>query len=159
MVKLGIVSDSHDASFWVEQFLDLANARKYDAVFHLGDVRSDARWLERRLNMPLIAVAGNCDYYSQCAREACADYEGHRILAVHGHRHDVKWGLEQLSYYAEQQGADIVLYGHTHQALSEFVGPVLMVNPGALMHGDYAELIIDGARVVPYLKTLKEAGK
>ena len=154
MVKLGIISDSHNAQFPVERFLEIANREKYDAVFHLGDGRSDARWLQRRLNMPLIGVAGNCDFYSGCEREIFADYEGHRILAVHGHLHDVKWGLDQLSYYAEEHGADIALYGHTHSAMTGYVGPVLMLNPGALMQGHFAELMIEGRRVVPCLKEI-----
>ena len=78
------------------------------------------------------------------------------MLAVHGHRFDVKWGLDQLSYYAEERGAKVVLYGHTHIAAAEFVGPVLMVNPGALMRGQYAELVIDGDRATPYLKDMSD---
>lgn len=154
MVRLGIVSDSHQSQFWTERFLALANREKYDAVFHLGDGEAEARWLARRLDMPIQYVAGNCDMFSKVAREVFANYEGHRLLACHGHLHDVKWGLEQLSYYAEERGADIVLYGHTHEAMANYVGPVLMVNPGALMRGRYAELLLDGRRVVPTLKEL-----
>lgn len=156
MVRLGVVSDSHGRELWVERYLALANREKYDAVVHLGDGRSDARWLERRLDMPLIGVAGNCDFYSSAAREAFANYEGHRLLLSHGHLHDVKYGLERLSYCAEQRGADIALYGHTHVPAAQFVGPVLMMNPGALMDGRYGELLIDGRRVVPYLRTMKD---
>ena len=154
MVRLAVVSDSHQSQFWTERFLALANKQKYDAVFHLGDGEAEARWLAKRLEMPFQYVAGNCDMFSRVAREIFANYEGHRILACHGHLHDVKWGLEQLSYYAEERGADIVLYGHTHEALANYVGPVLMINPGALMRGRYAELTLDGRRVVPALKEL-----
>ena len=154
MVRLGIVSDSHQSQFWTERFLDCANREKYDAVFHLGDGEGEARWLAKRLDMPLQWVAGNCDIFSKAAREVFATYEGHRILACHGHTHDVKWGLTQLSYYAEEHGADIALFGHTHAALVDYVGPILMINPGALMQGRYAELLLDGPRAVPVLKEL-----
>lgn len=154
MVRLGIVSDSHQSQFWTERFLKTANQSGYDAVIHLGDGEAEARWLEHRLNMPIQYVAGNCDLFSKLAREIFASYEGHRILACHGHLHDVKWGLERLSYYAEERGADIALFGHTHEPLARYVGPVLMINPGALMRGRYAELLLDGRRVVPTLKEL-----
>ena len=157
MLRLGIVSDSHDTPVWLEPFLALANRERYDAVFHLGDGRGDVRWLAKRLNMPLISVAGNCDYGSSGPREALETFEGHRILAVHGHKYDVRWGLERLSYRAEELCADIALYGHTHEAQASFVGPVLTLNPGALLHGEYAELLLDGRRVTPYLKNLREA--
>lgn len=154
MVRLGIVSDSHQSQFWTERFLKTANEAGYDAVIHLGDGEADARWLERRLNMPIRYVAGNCDLFGKAARELFISHEGHRILACHGHLHDVKWGLERLSYYAEERGVDIALYGHTHEARACYVGPVLMINPGALMRGRYAELLLDGGRVVPTLKEL-----
>ena len=32
MVRLGIVSDSHQSQFWTERFLERANREKYDAV-------------------------------------------------------------------------------------------------------------------------------
>ncbi|MBQ6373082.1 MAG: metallophosphoesterase [Clostridia bacterium] len=154
MVKLGIVSDSHDTSFPLERFLAIASREKYDAVFHLGDGRGDVRWLERRLSMPFFAVAGNCDFYSKASREIVCTFDGHRILAVHGHLLDVKWGLDRLSYYAGSLGADIALYGHTHVPAVEYVGGVLTVNPGALMRSCYAELTLDGGRVIPVLKTI-----
>lgn len=157
MVKLGIISDSHNARIYVERYLELANREGYDAVFHTGDGESDARWLRRRLNMPLIAVAGNCDFGSALKREAVAEFEGWRILALHGDRYDVDWGLDQLSYYAESKQARIALYGHTHRALACYAGPILTINPGALAQARYAELTIDGDRATPVLKNLNEA--
>lgn len=154
MVRLGIVSDSHQSQFWTERFLKRANKEKYDAVFHLGDGEAEARWLARRLDMPIQYVAGNCDMFSKVAREVFASYEGHRILACHGHLHNVKWELESLSYYAEEHGADIALYGHTHEAQANYVGPVLMINPGALMRGHFCELTLDGRHIIPKLMEL-----
>lgn len=151
MIRLGVVSDSHGHGLWLERFLELCKKQRYDAVFHLGDYHSDARWLERRLDAPLIAVAGNCDMRSGQARMARAAFGGHRLLAVHGHMQDVKYGYDRLSYYAEEQGADIALFGHTHEPFTGWVGCVLLVNPGALMDGRYAELELDGERVVPHL--------
>jgi len=156
VIRLGIVSDSHDHGYWLERYLELCRRERYDAVFHLGDYDSDARWLERRLEAPMIAVAGNCDIFSDRPRMARAAYGGHRLLAVHGHLQDVKYGYERLSYYAEEQQATIALFGHTHRAYTGWLGSVLLLNPGALMDGRYAELTLDGERAVPYLKSLKE---
>lgn len=156
MVRLGIVADSHDHAEWLERWLALCKKKKYDAVFHLGDYHSDARWLERRLDVPLYCVAGNCDMFAKAPRMARASFEGHMLLAVHGHLQDVKYGYDGLSYYAEENGADIALFGHTHRAYAGYVGPVLLVNPGALMNGRYAELVLDGGRAVPYLLDMKD---
>lgn len=151
MTRLGIVSDSHDRQVWLERWLERCRQQRYDAVFHLGDLHSDARWLERQLGMPLIAVAGNCDPLSRQARMARACFEGHRIIAVHGHLQNVKYGYDNLSYYAQEQGASIALFGHTHRPCTLMLGGVLLLNPGALMNGCYAELELDGERAVPRL--------
>ena len=156
MVRLAVISDSHQSQFWVERFLKRANRERYDGAVFLGDGESEARWLARRLKLPFQYVAGNCDMFSKVPREILLRYEGHTILATHGHMHDVKWEMDDISYYAEERGADIVLYGHTHIPKAEFVGPVLCVNPGALMHGDFAELTLEGKRVVPRLLNLGE---
>lgn len=155
MTRLGVISDSHDRSLWLERWLELAKRERYDGVFHLGDYDSDARWLAKRLDAPMISVAGNCDMFSKLPRMARAAYGPHRILAVHGHLQDVKYDYGKLSYYAESQNANIVLFGHTHTPFVGYVGPVLLMNPGALMDGRYGELVLDGDRAVPYLKSLK----
>ena len=155
MIRLGIVSDSHDREIWLEKYAAIVRREKYDAVFHLGDHDRDARWLERQVDCPVMFVAGNCDSFSKSPREIRARYVGHGILAVHGHRQDVKYGLDRLSYLAEDQGADIALFGHTHMPYVGWLGRVLLINPGALMDGRYAELTLEGERAIPMLKNLR----
>lgn len=156
MTRLGVISDSHDREYWIQRWLELAQLAKYDAVFHLGDYDSDARWLSRRLDAPMICVAGNCDMFSKLPRMARAAYGPHRIIAVHGHLQDVKYGYDKLSYYAEDNQSTIALFGHTHRPFADYVGSVLLMNPGALMDGCYGELILDGDKAVPCLKSLKD---
>lgn len=155
MVRLCIISDSHSAPFWTERFIAHANRERYDAVFHLGDGEGATRSMKKKLRMPLLCVQGNCDMSYNLPGEIVTDYEDVRILATHGHRYDVKWRLDLLAYHAEEQGAKVALYGHTHVPDAEYQGPVLMLNPGALMRGRYAELIIDGDKAVPFLKELE----
>ena len=158
MVRLGVVTDSHGRDVWLEAFAERCQREQYAAVFHMGDFESDARWLERHVDMPVISVPGNCDMYSKSSREALAGYEGHRILAVHGHRQDVKYTYEPLSYYAEERGADIALFGHTHDPYVGWLGQVMLMNPGALMDGRYGELLIDGKHLVPRLLSFRRGG-
>ena len=151
MTRIGVVSDSHDRGLWLEKWLEYAKRQRYDAVFHLGDYDSDARWLKKRLDAPMICVAGNCDMFSKLPRMARAAYGPHRIVAVHGHLQDVKYGYDKLYWYAQEQNATIALFGHTHEPCAEMAGGVLLMNPGALMDGRYGELVLDGERAVPRL--------
>lgn len=156
MIRLAVASDSHDWRIWLERFRARCEREKYDAVFHLGDLDSDAEWLERKLDIPLIRVTGNCDAFCPQRPMATAMFEGRRVLAVHGHMQGVKGGLVRLSYFAEENGADIALFGHTHEPCVEWLGGVLLINPGALKDGRFAELVLDGDRMTPFLKDLRE---
>ena len=154
MTRIAVISDSHNASMRLEWFAQMCEREKPDQIFHLGDVLSDVQWLEKRLNMPVLAVAGNCDFYSRHAREARVTIEGRRILLTHGDVHGVKYGYERLSYYAEENHMDIALFGHTHQAFAGCVGRPLLINPGALKSGSYCMLTIDKNDVIPRIMCL-----
>ena len=92
MVRLGVVSDSHNSQFWLERFAAKCAKAQYDCVFHLGDLYEDARWLEKHIDRPLIAVTGNCDYFTKRgAPMARASFGGRQIIAVHGHMQNVKY--------------------------------------------------------------------
>ena len=153
MTRIGVVSDSHGGRLHLERLVEICRAESFDQVFHLGDVLEEARWLEKNLEVPVTSVAGNCDFYAHHPREARVTVEGKRLLLIHGDRYRVKLGYDMLSYYAEENAVDAALFGHTHQPFAGYVGRVLMVNPGALKDGRYAELQIDGSKAVPYLRT------
>jgi len=153
MVKLAVISDSHWGKTRLEMFARLAREESFDAIIHCGDGLSDAKWLEKNLPAEVRYVAGNCDPRWSCDRELRMHYESVRLLAVHGDLQNVKLDLSPLSYYAEDIGAQVVLFGHTHQPFAGYVGRALMVNPGSLKEGRYAELHIDGEKVIPFLKS------
>jgi len=47
--------------------------------------------------------------------------------------------------YVEREGPSIVLSGHVHEGRSvDHLGGSTIVNPGPLMAGNYAELLLDG---------------
>ena len=154
MVRLAVISDSHGGRVRLEQFARVAQAECYDAIVHCGDGQSDARWLEKTLSIPLRFVGGNCDPHWSCDRELRETFESVRILAVHGDLYSVKIDYAPLSYYAEEACAQVALFGHTHVPFAGYVGRVLLVNPGSLAMGRYAELRIEGGQAVPFLKEL-----
>ena len=68
----------------------------------------------------------------------------------------MKYGFERLSYFGEQQNAQIVLFGHTHRQFAGFVGRTLLINPGALQVGNCCELLLEGERMVPREMNLED---
>lgn len=145
-----IFSDSHGKT----EGMRLATERQphpIDAVFFLGDGLRDAEAFDRR-GAALYAVRGNCDWFAQTSAptEIVIGFEGHQILATHGHEYGVKGGCGRLISHAAEVGADIVLFGHTHCALSEVIPagsriagveltrPMYLFNPGSIGTGGYS---------------------
>ena len=154
MKRLAVVSDSHGRTGRVTQFAERACLEGYDAILHLGDGASDAKALAEKTGLPVTCVAGNCDPSGNVPREIVYPCEGIRLLLVHGDQYGVRYSLTRLCYRAEEQGARAALFGHTHQPFCDMFGGILLLNPGALRDGRYAELTMEADRLIPVLKEL-----
>lgn len=82
---------------------------------------------------------------------------GKKILLCHGHEYGVKSGYLNLQYAAREKGADIVLFGHTHQVFYDQTSQLAMLNPGSIGEpryygkNSYGILIIENGRFYKYL--------
>lgn len=148
-MKLLLMSDTHGAIGMLELAAQYIEEGEYDRIIHLGDIRSDAEWLENRLGRKVMGVAGNCDFFSHDAREIVANLDGTRILMTHGDAYGVKQSYDRLSYHAEESGCAAAFFGHTHQSFAGYVGGVLLVNPGTLLNGRCAEVVIEAGKITP----------
>ena len=134
MTSLAVISDSHGNEYSIVQALRAIG--EYDAVIHLGDYAADAEAVCEKLGKPLYAVLGNCDFVhppkADFQYEQVAEFEGVKLLLVHGHRH----GIDGISTYdardlAIRRGADALLYGHTHVSEVAMKDGILVMNPGS----------------------------
>ena len=79
------------------------------------------------------------------------------MLIAHGHTMHVKYGLLSAQYRAQEMGADILLFGHTHVPLVENDGKLILLNPGSIgdrSHPTYGVLEWRGGQVYPALYEL-----
>ena len=111
-----VLSDSHGNVFAIEQVLSQLNFRPR-AILFLGDGLRDVERLSEReayRDIPCYAVAGNCDWFAQEPLTRTLTLGGCTIVMMHGHTYDVRYGHSPAVRYAAEQGADVLLYGHTH---------------------------------------------
>ena len=102
-----------------------------DAVFHLGDCERDTQRLEKEFpDLPLYRVCGNCDREPVNPEVLQLTLDGVKFFLTHGHRYSVTYTLDALLHAADFAGADMVLVGHTHRAMSETMQGLYVVNPG-----------------------------
>lgn len=135
-MKILILSDAHNENRRIERAIRLHPDA--EVVLYLGDGARGACEVFAALpkSTAAVAVRGNCDWpFSGGLRdEEILDLEGRRILLCHGHRYGVKGGLGALIASAKRQGADIALFGHTHEPYEEYLPEygLWLFNPGAL---------------------------
>ncbi len=130
-MKICVFSDSHGYAYKLKEAV---GQEAPDFVFFLGDGEGDLASLRREYpNLPIEAVRGNCDIYSELPTDLCCTVGGVRFFLTHGHRYGVKWDRDFLSLVTEarKNQAEAVLFGHTHEAYLEQRGDLLLMNPGS----------------------------
>lgn len=186
MLRFLLCSDIHT---YIENVpLALRQVPDAQAVIISGDLEVDGEAVRKACgDIPVFLVCGNHDPYLEqehAPRELLIDTgadenirtkeirplrrplfrrrkppEGaHRILLTHGNLYDVP-SLVKLRARAEKYGADIVIFGHTHEWVCERDerSGILFLNPGSLMGeagkfrdigcGSFAVMTVDGKRV------------
>ena len=155
MLRYMLLSDSHRAGIWLARAAEIYAQGGFDGVIHLGDVHADARRFAELAGTTPLCVRGNCDSpLCPAPAERVEELGGARILLAHGDRYGVKSSLTRLSYRAEELACQAAFFGHTHRAFCGYVGGALLLNPGALREGNWAEVTVQEGRIVPRLLSL-----
>lgn len=149
-IKILVLSDSHGD---VGTMLEIAEREHPNEIFHLGDCVRDAESLSFACpETPVIMVPGNCDGWTGMSERLLLERNGVRILLAHGHRWHVKSGVGGALADARMCGADILLYGHTHQAVccTEEDG-LWRMNPGTAggvyAPATYGVVLLEGGKI------------
>ncbi|MBQ8388769.1 MAG: metallophosphoesterase [Clostridia bacterium] len=154
-----IFSDSHGRGELIGEVL----ARQItppDAVIFLGDGLRDLDRVDTGA-AELYCVRGNCDFAAFGEEEEqTVILGGKRIFMTHGHLYGVKSGYGLAIAHAISRGADILLFGHTHEPYlqriekgSEVGGRILerelyVFNPGSLRDGRFGTMTVVGGQII-----------
>lgn len=103
-----------------------------DLYICLGDTQGDLDGIAQLYpDKRIMSVAGNCDRIGD-PLVGCVEAAGKKIVFCHGHFQQVGYGLSGLISLAKTNGADLVLYGHTHERRCDYIDGVYYINPGSL---------------------------
>ena len=133
MSRYLVVSDNHGNLDNLKMVLK-KYGNEIDGLIHCGDMEIPPTMLEEMAGVPVYMAEGNCDYYFDRDAEELFELEDHVAFVTHGDRHGISWGAEDLLARAQEMGADLVFFGHTHRpAWYEFPEEhVTMFNPGSI---------------------------
>ena len=142
-LKILVFSDSHRSWSGMIQAID---EQQPDQVIHLGDLISDAEEMSYLYpQLPICMVPGNCDGWTTVPAIKQITLQRRSILLSHGHLWGVKSGCDAAVAQARAAGADILLFGHTHQPLCQQLEDGLWVlNPGPSRSSCGVILLEDG---------------
>ncbi|MEW6251445.1 MAG: metallophosphoesterase family protein [Planctomycetota bacterium] len=151
---LGVLSDTHGHVLRCQAALRVLERLGAQAFVHCGDVGGLEVIESLRGALPRGArgwvVCGNTDFADpilvkygelqglQIAAEGPlrAEADGRKFVVFHGHENAFGRLLAQVERTGRMPdafaGAEYVLHGHTHVPASRVVGPLRVINPGAL---------------------------
>lgn len=138
-MKCLIFSDSHGNYDYMRSVI--RRHKDAEAIFFLGDGLSDfdeVMWsVSTAVGYP---VLGNCDFYktykgAPVRKTESISLMNKKIVYTHGDLYGAKYGTQGLLDLAQREGADIILYGHTHNRSEAYVSEgrgVYLFNPGSI---------------------------
>lgn len=128
-----VFSDSHGHA---DAMLQAIEREQPEAMFFLGDGERELSRVEAAFpDLAVYAVQGNCDYWSELPSYLLCELDnGKAVFFTHGHLFGVKRdpAFTDLVSAALQCGADIALFGHTHEAHLDETDGVTLLNPGSI---------------------------
>ena len=130
-MRIVVFSDTH-GNYSVMHKIFKRN-RSADLFIFLGDGEKELNMLRRvYIDSKIINVSGNCDMGSGTPESKTLTLKnGKTLFFTHGHKWGVKFSTDKLFNHSKEIGADIVLFGHTHQRFAENKDGILMLNPGS----------------------------
>lgn len=156
-MKILVLSDIHNKRDILNK---LVSKQSPDFVIFLGDGADVVlEELGEQLGDKLIMVKGNSDLFEKLPLIKTVKIEDVNILLTHGHKFNVKNNLIELYEYAKEEEVQLVCFGHTHKAFSEYVNDVLFFNPGSCgslraEENTYGILEIDGQKITQKIEKI-----
>ena len=149
-----IVSDTHGRTSRLNELIEYRQKLIKDGqpltLIYLGDGLNDLFSCAQYDNIICHAVRGNCDFsitdrtspYGEEMPIYCLiNIDRYKVFITHGHMFSVKNGYEGICREASSRGADMVLFGHTHLPMLEYIKKgsirgverdLVLFNPGSL---------------------------
>lgn len=130
-MRIVVLSDAHGYVKPIEEAIDKS---KPDVVIYCGDGSNRAEDISYLYpEIKFYFVKGNCDYGNYPIEQE-VKIGSKTVFFTHGHKYYVKMGYSELINEGKRRGADIVLFGHTHVAYSDYIDGMYVLNPGSCVH-------------------------
>ena len=156
-MRILVVSDTHGD---LRNLLSAVKAQpNAEVIIHCGDGDEQVQYLKNTIkDKMIVGVRGNCDFGSTLPSKETLRVCGKTIFVTHGHLYQAKFTTYNLVCAAREEKADILLFGHTHNAMNEYDDGLYIMNPGACSgyRASYGYIdITEKGDIVTHIVTLK----
>ncbi len=136
-MQIGVISDTHLHAGRIELPGEVLKALStVDLIIHCGDfcVYEVFEYLQQIGKGKVVGVCGNMDspeVRRKLPERDILEVEGHKIGVIHGS--GAPEGIERrmLDAFADIEGIDLIIYGHTHEAADFIRDGIHFFNPGS----------------------------
>jgi len=133
MTRILAISDTHAKNLSALPKALLTEISDADIVVHCGDYTSITLLKELRdLSKRFVGVYGNMDNVDirqEVSKKTVFDIDGVKIGVIHPHWGGAPVGIEE-AIAKEFHNVDLILFGHTHDAWTDTINGVTLLNPG-----------------------------
>ena len=129
-MRVGVVGDIHGNYYDLQRAVTAMGP--IDHLLFTGDGYRDICRLREETGLLVRGVVGNCDFGSEFPADDLIWLDQYQLWLTHGHYYGVKQGLTRLGEAGRARKVDLVVFGHTHQAISTTWNEVNLFNPGTL---------------------------
>lgn len=141
-MRILVVSDTHGDFYSLNRAITAQPTA--EVIVHCGDGEDQYQYMKDTLrDKMVVGVRGNCDWGSTLPGVETLRINRKTIFVTHGHLYNAKYTLSQMVYAAQEQQADVLLFGHTHRAMTDYVDGLYMMNPGSCRGYDASYGYID----------------
>lgn len=129
-MRIGVVGDIHGNYYGLKQAV--REMGRIEMLLFTGDGHREISRLQEETDLRIEGVVGNCDFCSMYPTEQLLYLDRFKVLLTHGHLQGVKADLTRIGMAGRSQGANLVVFGHTHEPISTDWYEVKLFNPGSL---------------------------
>ena len=150
MIRIGVIADTHVPDrrrAMHPQVVSKFRSLDVAAILHAGDVSAGPVLDALQEIAPVHAVRGNRDWVAlrHLPLSLQVSFGGVEIAITHGHGPPLNYVRDRIDYLVRgyrlelfaprllrtHQGVRVIVFGHTHRPLCQWVDGVLLFNPGS----------------------------
>jgi uncharacterized protein len=169
-ISAAVFSDTHGNLNAMRDALE--SQGPFELMIHLGDGVGNGEDVSREFNLPFYGVRGNEDWDWKFPEEQVLTLHTWSFLLVHGHQTEINpyqpreifdGYVRELQDMAGKEGAQGLLFGHTHRSLLELKDGMILCNPGNQHLGSFdaptfAKISVDGQSLTVAMMAKKGPG-